>query len=172
MRVLIAPGVTIDMYNLHAEAGTQDLDYAARREGLRQLRKYIDTNSAGQPVIVFGDTNCRFNEAKDSIRLLTEGDSGLTDVWTQLRRGGVPPAAGTPSVECKFPNPKPGTPVDTACELTDKVMYRSSPRVKLVPSLFSNEKARFLTPSGGPLSDHYPISVSFAWELNPTREKH
>ena len=162
----IALGVTIDFYNLHGEAGDGDKDLVARRVGFQQLRKYLDAESTGQPVILFGDTNCRYT-AKDPIRTLTEGDNGLTDVWVQLFRGGSPPASGTPSVECKFPNPNPGTPVDTKCELIDKILYRSSPLVRLSPQQYLNEDLKFLTPSGGPLSDHYPVSVSFSWESNP-----
>lgn len=166
MRVNIAPGVTIDMYNLHAEAGDGEKDSLARRLGFQQLRSYLDTESTGQPVILFGDTNCRYTEEKDPIRRLTEGDNALTDVWVQLLRGGSPPEAGTPSVECTFPNPKPGTPIDTTCELIDKILYRSSSLVRLSPHKFVNADLEFLTPSGGPLSDHYPVSASFSWELN------
>jgi len=164
MRINIAPGVTIDFYNLHGEAGSGEKDLVARRVGFQQLRKYLDAESTGQSVILFGDTNCRYT-AKDPIRRLTEGDNGLTDVWVQLFRGGSPPESGAPSVEC--PNPNPGTLVDTKCELIDKILYRSSPLVRLTPQQYLNENLKFLTPSGGPLSDHYPVSVSFLWDLNP-----
>ncbi|KAF8428535.1 endonuclease/Exonuclease/phosphatase [Tirmania nivea] len=166
MRVNIAPGVMIDMYNLHGEAGNGEKDSLARRLGFQQLRKYLDAESTGQPVILFGDTNCRYT-AKDPILRLTEGDDGLTDVWVQLLRGGSPPESGTPSVECPFPNPNPGTPVDTTCELIDKILYRSSPLVRLNPQQYLNEDLNFLAPSGGSLSDHYPVTASFTWELNP-----
>ena len=166
MRMNIAPGVTIDVYNLHGEAGDGEKDSLARRLGFQQLRNYLNAESTGQPVILFGDTNCRYT-AKDPIRRLTEGDSGLTDVWVQLLRGGSPPESGMPSVECPFPNQKPGAPIDTKCELIDKILYRSSPLVRLSPQSYLNEDLKFLTPSGGPLSDHYPVSASFLWELNP-----
>lgn len=68
-------------------------------------------------------------------------------------------------MQCPFPNPNRGTPVDTKCELIDTILHRSSPLVRLTSQQYLDLK--FLTPSGGSLSVHYPVSASFAWELNP-----
>ncbi|KAF8459809.1 Endonuclease/exonuclease/phosphatase [Kalaharituber pfeilii] len=168
MRLSLAPGVNVDFYNLHAEAGDTDLDFAARRGNYEQLKAYIEQQSVGQAIVLGGDTNTRFYQAKDAIRLLTDnGPASLIDVWTQLLRGSVPPAPGSRKIECPFPNPDKSKPVDTTCELIDKVMYRSSPLVRLIPKSFLNENSKFLTPSGEPLSDHYPVMVPFGWELSP-----
>ena len=164
MRLTLAPGVSVDLYNLHAEAGDDTLDFLARTAGYQQLSEFITTYSAGNAVILAGDTNTRYTAAKDSIRLLTTGTPGLTDVWVQLQKGGTPPTAGTPSIECPFPV-KAGKE-DLKCEQIDKVLYRSSPLITLSPQKFLNENPTFLRPDGGPLSDHFPIAVPFDWSVS------
>lgn len=52
MRINIAQGVTVDFYNLHADAGTGARDERARRANIQQVADYIDSNSAGRAVIV------------------------------------------------------------------------------------------------------------------------
>ncbi|KAI5778068.1 Endonuclease/exonuclease/phosphatase [Geopyxis carbonaria] len=163
MRMQITDGVTIDLYNLHAEAGDDTLDFAARTVGFKQLANFISTYSAGNAVILAGDTNCRYTSAKDPIRLLTSGSPSLTDVWVALEKAGTPPTAGTTSIECPFP--VAAGQEDNACEQIDKVLYRSSPLVTLTPTDFINANAAFLRPDGGPLSDHFPIAVPFDWQL-------
>lgn len=58
MHVNTAPGVTINLYNLHGKAGDGERDALARRLGFQQLRTYLNAESTGQPVILFGVTNC------------------------------------------------------------------------------------------------------------------
>jgi len=44
-RVRLGEGVYLDVYNLHADAGDQANDEAARRENLAQMTSYIRTQS-------------------------------------------------------------------------------------------------------------------------------
>jgi hypothetical protein len=163
VRVTLAPGVNVDVYNLHAEAGDDTLDFRTRTIGFKQLVEFMESYSAGNAVIVAGDTNTRYTSADDPIRLLTDSGPRLTDVWVSLELGGKAPAPGN-SIECRFPV-KAGEE-EKKCEQIDKVLYRSSPLLKLEPQAFLNENPTFLTKDGGPLSDHFPVAVPFNWEVS------
>src|SRR5689334_19620808 len=93
MRVRLAEGVYVDFYNLHTNAGTNAGDETSRAANLSQLTAFIADHSAGNAVVVMGDTNTRYTRAADTIGAFV-ADNGLTDAWVKLERGGVPPAAG------------------------------------------------------------------------------
>lgn len=159
-RMRLAEGVQVDVYNLHTNASTGEKDLAARRSNITQLSRYIEAHSAGNAVIVMGDTNTRYTRGGDNIRDLTTVN-GLTDAWVQLIRGGTPPAVGTPGLVCD------ATPTDS-CEVVDKILYRGNDLVKLTATRYHNEHGSFLDGAGAALSDHYPHTVTFNWTLDPT----
>ncbi|KAF8249081.1 hypothetical protein K440DRAFT_660585 [Wilcoxina mikolae CBS 423.85] len=165
MRMALAPGVVVDFYNLHAEAGDKDLDFAARQIGFQQFSNFISGYSVGSAVIVAGDKNTRYSSSKDPARLLAERN-GMSDVWLVLEKGGVPSPAGSPSIECPFPIP-PGKE-DNKCEHIDKIHFRSSPLLKLTPTKFVNHNSAFLKADGCPLSNHFPIQALFDYEVSPS----
>ncbi len=78
----IAPGVTVDVYNVHANAGGSAESITTRRSNIAQLSTYIKTHSEGKAVLVLGDFNCRYTREGDSISALF--DLGFQDVWIQL----------------------------------------------------------------------------------------
>ncbi|MEV8443444.1 jacalin-like lectin [Actinosynnema sp. NPDC051121] len=157
-RLHLAEGVRVDLYNVHANAGSTDADLAARRANITQLSEYVARNSAGNAVIIMGDTNTRYTRTGDNIRDLVRSN-GLTDAWVELVRGGVEPAAGAPALTCDPQN------VTTSCEVVDKVFYRDNAFVDLAATTYRNEHAAFLDADGEPLSDHYPHAVGFTWRL-------
>ncbi|KEP46033.1 endonuclease/exonuclease/phosphatase family protein [Rhizoctonia solani 123E] len=160
MRVRMRKGVYVDMYNLRASNGAPD-DITPRHTNIKQLADFIDANSAGNAVIVFGDTYSRYTNAKDNIRILTT-QNGLTDAWVQAI-GGNPPAAGTRAMDC----PK-GVPHYIKCEVGEKVFYRGSRIINLNSTGFFYDTARFASPEGKPLTDymHHPVRVEFAYNPN------
>ncbi|MCE7000888.1 endonuclease [Saccharothrix sp. S26] len=157
-RLRLAEGVHVDLYNVHANAGSTDADLAARRANITQLSQYVTRNSAGNAVIIMGDTNTRYTRTGDNIRDLVH-PNGLTDAWVELVRGGVEPAAGAPALVCDPQN------VTTSCEVVDKVFYRDNAFIDLTATTYRNDHAAFLDPDGEPLSDHYPHAVGFTWRL-------
>ncbi|MFF7547523.1 jacalin-like lectin [Streptomyces canus] len=161
MRERLAEGVYVDVYNLHTNAGTNDGDLASRADNLNQLTAFIQTHSAGNAVVVMGDTNTRYTRSGDTIAEFAAAN-GLTDPWVQLVRGGTPPAKGSDALVCD----QTGPTVPNTCEVVDKVLYRSSRLVSLNATSYSNEHAKFLTDAGLMLSDHDPISVGFSWSRN------
>ncbi|WP_030239515.1 jacalin-like lectin [Streptomyces sp. NRRL S-350] len=160
LRARLAEGVYVDVYNLHANAGTTTGDEAARAANLAQLTAYVRTHSAGNAVIVMGDTNTRYTRADDTIAAFA-ADNRLTDAWVQLERGGVAPARGADPLLCDQ------NAITDTCEVVDKVLYRSSALVSLNATSYHNRHADFLDGAGAMLSDHDPIAVGFDWTQNP-----
>ncbi|WP_089102529.1 jacalin-like lectin [Streptomyces hyaluromycini] len=161
MRERLAEGVYVDFYNLHTNAGTNDGDEASRADNLSQLTAFIGTHSAGNAVVVMGDTNTRYTRTADTIAEFAS-NNGLTDAWVQLIRGGSAPAKGSDALVCD----QSGATVPNTCEVVDKVLYRSSKLVNLNATSYNNEHAKFLTSDGLMLSDHDPITVGFSWSEN------
>jgi hypothetical protein len=160
MRTRLAEGVYVDLYNVHTNAGVSAGDLESRAANLSQLSAFIATHSAGNAVVVMGDTNTRYTRAADTIRAFA-ADNGLTDAWVKLHRGGVPPAAGSEALVCD------PAAVTNTCEVVDKILYRSSKLITLDATAYTNDNAAFLDSTGAMLSDHYPIAVRFSWSRNP-----
>jgi endonuclease/exonuclease/phosphatase family metal-dependent hydrolase len=161
MRSRLAEGVYLDVYNLHTDAGVEAGDLAARAANLNQVTTFMKSHSAGNAVIVMGDTNTRYTRSEDTIAEFV-ADNQLIDAWVLLARGGVAPAKGSATLGCDSSN------VTNDCEVVDKVMFRGSKLVNLYATSYSNENAKFLEDGTGlPLSDHYPLAVKFAWSTNP-----
>ncbi|KDN65775.1 putative endonuclease/Exonuclease/phosphatase [Colletotrichum sublineola] len=158
MRVRLAEGVYVDVYNLHADAGTEPDDLTARNKNLNQVASYINANSVGNAVLVFGDTNCRYTRVSDDIRVFSS-QNGMTDPWVQLIRDGV-----VPTVETFCDNPS----TTSYCETVDKAFYRGNAVLGLEATHWDYASTKFLQPNGDILSDHNPITVNFTWSLSST----
>ncbi|WP_433360332.1 jacalin-like lectin [Actinoplanes sp. CA-142083] len=158
MRERLAEGVYVDLYNIHTNAGTSSGDLTSRADNLSQLSSFIAAHSAGNAVIVMGDSNARYTRTGDTIASFAQRN-GLTDAWVQLERGGVAPPIGTDALVCDE------NAVTDTCEVVDKILYRGSRLVTLAATAYHNEHAGFLT-GGLMLSDHDPISVKFSWSTS------
>ncbi|MFG2945839.1 jacalin-like lectin [Streptomyces adustus] len=158
-RVRLAEGVFVDLYNVHTNADDTDDALAARRANITQLSAFVQANSAGNAVIVMGDTNTRYTRGGDNIRTLAD-DNGLTDAWVKLVKGGTRPTQGADALLC------PTTAPTDDCEVVDKIFYRGSSLVTLDATRYHDEWAKFLDSAGGNLSDHFPHTVDFSYTLN------
>ncbi|EGZ21317.1 hypothetical protein PHYSODRAFT_495152 [Phytophthora sojae] len=158
--VQLADGVTIDVYNLHADAGTSQTDQKARASNLQQLGDYIKENSAGNAVIVMGDTNTRYTRSLDTIAEFV-AEQNLTDGWIEYVRKGSLPKKGGDAILCDATN------MTNKCEVVDKIMYRSGKYVSLTLDKWNNENEAFLDKNGKQLSDHPPIASTFSWSVSP-----
>jgi hypothetical protein len=74
IRVRLAEGVYVDFYNLHAQSGTSSTDLADSVSDVNQMLTYTEANSAGNAVMVMGDTNTRYARAGQNM-------------WAFLRHG-------------------------------------------------------------------------------------
>lgn len=145
-RLRLSPERTVDVYNLHGEAGGTDLDQQLQEADFVQLAAFVRSRSAGQAVILAGDTNLHTNsnhpdghggaDTRAWARFLA--DTGLTDACT---------AVGCPDVSS-----------------IDKVAFRSGGGVALTATAHDMPRARFRSPTGENLSDHPPVAVTFHWE--------
>lgn len=141
-RTMLAPGVTVDVYNLHADAGGHPRDQAARDDNFAQLASFIIEHSEGHAVILGGDTNLKIDrpdrsrDAEVWSRFLSE--TALVDVCA--------------AIECG---------ADDA--VIDKFAFRSVEGLKLIPQSHSFERETFTRDDGEPLSDHDPLAVKFHW---------
>lgn len=161
MRLRVDEGVYIDFINLHADAGTEAGDETARTANIKQVADYIDANSAGNAVVVYGDTNSRYTRTLDNIRVFTT-QNGLTDAWVKAI-GGTAPAAGADALVCPD-----GVPTSISCEVVDKVFFRGSKFITLTSNGFYYDTARFLSTDLATLTDHNPVRVEFSWALAST----
>ncbi|KAL5384876.1 hypothetical protein PMIN06_010330 [Paraphaeosphaeria minitans] len=153
MRARVSEGVWVDLYNLHADAGTEDA------ANLRHVCEHITACSDGNAVLVFGDTNSRYTRASDIPGVFTT-TNGMADAWVQLAKGGVAPAAGSNALLCDNPSP------NTTCEIVDKMWYRGSPAFTLAATKFQYAGTQYLNADGTTLSDHDPVLVDFKWTVN------
>ncbi|MFJ8464565.1 jacalin-like lectin [Streptomyces swartbergensis] len=158
-RVRLAEGAFVDVYNVHTNADSTDDALAARRANVEQLSDFIQANSAGNAVIVMGDTNTRYTRTGDNIRTLLS-ENGLADAWVKLVKGGTPPAQGSDALVCDA-----AAPTDD-CEVVDKVLYRGSKLLTLTATRYANDWKAFLRSDGKHLSDHFPHAVDFSYTLN------
>ncbi len=139
-RMVLMPGFSVDVYNLHMEAGSDPEDDVLRDEGITQLSTFIASVSEGRAIIVGGDFNLHTNTEPDSTqfqRLLTE--TGLVDVCAALG--------------C----PQPGR--------IDKFLFRSSDEITITPTSWLFATETFVDGEGEPLSDHDPLEVRFDWAI-------
>ena len=142
----LAPGVEVDVYNLHGEAGNAEPDRQASRAGYARLAEYINQHSAGRAIIFGGDTNLH----TDVPAKRPEWAWG-TQVWADFLA-----ATGLSDV-CE----KLDCGVDAG--MIDKFAVRSSPAVKLIAESHKFERDRFTRSDGAPLSDHEALAVEFRW---------
>lgn len=130
------PGITVDVYDLHADAGGDQGDIDARVQQFAQLAQFMATYSAGRAVLVGGDTNLRDTRARDMQTLADFlGATGLTDSARTL-----------------------GGP-----ETIDRWMFRSSAELTLTPVRWRYAD-EMVDAAGGPLSDHEGVNVDFEWK--------
>ncbi|GAA1986801.1 jacalin-like lectin [Kitasatospora viridis] len=159
-RLRLAEGVYLDYYNLHTNAGTSSGDETARENEWQQLTAFIQANSAGNAVVIAGDTNSRYTRGDDQLPGFVAAN-GLTDAWVQLEQGGVAPAAGATPLMCDE------AAITDTCEITNKTFYRSNQLVTLNATGYHNEHAKFLDSNGLMLSDMDPILTDFSWAQSP-----
>jgi len=143
----VEPGVFIDIYNHHGEAGHTRGDVSARRKNIKQFINFVDQHSDGRAVILAGDFNLHEKNTIDKkhlTRILYR--LGLKDACKELECGNY--------------------------QHIDRILYRSGHGIDLKAFEWTNDNELFKDEKGNGLSDHPPISVRFSWEKNvePKRE--
>ena len=153
--VSIASGVVIDVYILHMDADSGDKDIAARNAQLTQLATYIKSNKTGRPILIIGDTNCRYTRDAVKTNLIDaiNADSRLTikDVWIEKMWGGEYPVLGAEAMmwyNAPYNN--------NTGEVVDKIFYINDSQSSL-----TIEANSYLHNTSFGVSDHYPVIANF-----------
>ena len=130
------PGVQVDVYNLHMDAGGSADDHGARTAQVNQLLQFMQAYSGTRAVIVAGDTNLKDTRADDMVLLdHLLNTANLTDSARSLQQ----------------------------VESIDRVLFRSSADVALSATSwrFADE---FVDANGQDLSDHLAVHVDVHWQ--------
>ena len=154
-KITIVSGFEIDVYVLHMDAASRQDDIDARESQLKQLATAVKTNTGKnkRPVIILGDTNCRYTREKLKELLIDEinKDSRFTikDAWIEHMWNGVYPTNGGDAMMTH-------TYGDQKGEVVDKVFYINTTESNL--TLKANS---YLHDTSIKVSDHYPVVVNF-----------
>ena len=138
---------------MDAEDSAEDI--AARKKQLTQLATYIKTNHNNRPVIILGDTNCRYtrDELKTAFIDVINEDSRLTinDAWVELMWGGTYPTYGSDAMmvyDNSYGYQKG--------EIVDKVFY-----INTTASNLKLKANSYLHDESVTVSEHKPVIVNF-----------
>ena len=161
-----APGIVVDVYILHMDADSDAEDIAAREAQLTQLADAIKASDNGNPIIVMGDTNCRYTREKleDLFIGAINEDKRFTvqDAWIEKVWNGVYPVHGSADLVA---NDKGGSYPYPQAEIVDKVFYinNADSDIKLTAQSYT-VATDFVDGSGNALADHWPVVVEFQYE--------
>lgn len=159
--VTVAPFVEVDLYILHMDAEVSEGDLAARKSQIVQLAKAIKESDNKRPIIIMGDTNCRYT--RDLLELLliksVSADSRFTasDCWVEKCKGGVYPEYGSDALMVDQLGYEKG-------EIVDKIIYVNNKQSKTTLKLKSFKvDTSFVNEAGEPLADHFPVVSRFEY---------
>lgn len=163
----VAEGVTVDIYIMHMDADSDAEDIAARESQLTQLAAAIKASDNKNPILVMGDTNCRYT--RENLETLfidvINADSRFTiqDAWIEKVRGGEYPVYGSDAIVAVD---KGGTYEYPEAEIVDKVFYinNTDSDVTLTADSYTVDTT-FVDDSGTALADHWPVVVEFSYEV-------
>lgn len=166
-QVKVADGVVVDVYILHMDAETDPGDNEARSKQIDQLMAAVEANDNGNPIIIMGDTNCRYTRDPLEEKIIVEG--GFSDPWIDLKKGGTYPKVGDQALMV--------TPGDNASyqtnEIVDKVFYKNAEGSNLTIEAVSYDvDADGYTDADGLLGDHPPVIVEFKYTLKSNNQEH
>jgi len=143
--ITVDGGATIDVYDLHGEAGSSAQDQKLQADDYTQLAAYISAHSRGHAIILGGDTNLHIEDDPANPQ-----DVADAKIWaTFLAATGL-----TDSCE-------PADCDDTA--RIDKFAYRNGGGIELGVVDRKVETERFTDAAGKQLSDHEAVAVTFGW---------
>lgn len=110
-------GIVVRM-KLRANKYTSEtkVDKKARSSNLQQVADHIQSHSAGNAVVLTGDTNALYTSSDENIRVF-EDQNRMTNPWVELIRNGTVPSEGSNVPECDIPTS------NNTCQALDKILY-------------------------------------------------
>ena len=170
----VADGVYVDFYILHMDADSDQGDIDARHAQLIQLADAIKASDNGNPIIVMGDTNCRYT--REDIRawfmdpINADERFEIKDAWVEDAWNGTYPNVGEDALMAVD---KGGTYQYPQAEIVDKIFYINNTDSQVKLALDSYDVATdFTDDSGTALADHWPIVGTFTYTVEQEEGEH
>jgi exonuclease III len=170
--VKLADGTEVDVIithmNTYSSSGTGHIN--AQHAQLTQIAEYIKglmTDSTPRPVILMGDTNCRYTRHDFQTHFWSKLNGyTVLDPWVEYWWDGIYPEYST-SAKSLVVEDATGTNSSTDIiyssqqgEVVDKVIYINDPKASV--QISANSYLR--DPDYKGLADHWPIVVEFTYE--------
>lgn len=147
--MVLGDGFEVDVYSLHAEAGSSPRDQRLQEKDFEELAEFINDRGSDRAVIIGGDTNLHTDYTTPA-----GGNGADIAIWEGfLASTGLIDACAHLSCE------------DTGS--IDKIAYRSGSTVRLDATSHDFPTERF-SYKGRDLSDHPPLVVEFDWDAADT----
>lgn len=159
--VTLADGTEIDLYTMHMDAESGEGDCNARASQLTQLVNAIKATHNGRPIVIIGDSNCRYTRDKVKSNLIDaiNADERFTirDPWIMFGRSNTYPAYGSTSIMAESQGYLKG-------EVVDKIWFinNTESNIRLTAETYHQDLS-FVDESGSPLCDHKPCVVTFSY---------
>ena len=170
----VADGVYVDFYILHMDADSDQGDIDARHAQLTQLADAIKASDSENPIIVMGDTNCRYT--REDIRawfmdpINADKRFEIKDAWVEDAWNGTYPNVGEDALMAVD---KGGTYQYPQAEIVDKIFYINNTDSQVKLTLDSYDVATdFTNNSGAALADHWPIIGTFTYTVEQEEGEH
>lgn len=161
----VAEGVSVDVYILHMDADSDQGDIDARESQLQQLVDAIKASDNKNPIVIMGDTNCRYT--REHLEELLIGGINedprftIQDTWVEKVWNGVYPQYGADAMVAKD---KGGTYDYPQAEIVDKIFYINNTDSDVTLTCNSHTvETSFVNASGTALADHWPVVVEFGY---------
>ena len=156
-----ADGVQFDLLVTHMNSGSDSGHNTAREGQLAQIAAYINKiRSNNRPIILMGDTNCRYTRDDMFQYLFNKLDSDLTyaDPWVEFSWNGVYPTLGSSSLMVPSKD-SASTLTEQTGEVVDKIIYFNNPNspTQIKANYYLND-----TDYAG-MADHNPVRAEFTY---------
>lgn len=160
--VSLGPGLDIDVYLLHMDAETTERDNVARAVQIKQLVEAIKATDNKRPIIIMGDTNCRYTRDDLEGLLINSINADprfeIHDPWVDyMWDGRYPPCNGRSLMVSEYGYQKG--------EVVDKIFYINNKDADAQLTAHGYlQDMDFTWPDGSEISDHFPIVIKFTIE--------
>lgn len=154
-QVCLEGDLVVDVYMMHMDAGSDQGDIDARTAQLKQLVETIKASDNKNPIVILGDTNCRYT--RDTLKadlidaINADSRFEIHDPWVDFMWFGEYPEFGTPALTVGVFGEQKG-------EVVDKVFYinNSDSECRLTCNGYLHDDS-FTYPDGSQIADHFPV---------------
>lgn len=164
--VTMADGVQFDIIVTHMNSGSDTGHISARESQLKQIAAYINQiRSNNRPIIILGDTNCRYtrDDMFGCFYNLLDADLTYADPWVMYSWAGVYPTLGSASLMVPSKDSS-STLTEQTGEVVDKIIYINNPNspTQIVANDYFNDTAY------AGMADHNPVRATFTYTYTVT----